>query len=367
MQKQEDTEKILEKQFAGNDVGGVPQEKAPEAEAPKKKENPLEGQKLLHSFGSTRISREEIEEETRRAGLTRVGENIFEKAEFREGWIEVDRALLGERSQFYPSDWQFKIKPATVEAIRNWSTINEESANSIDDVFNEILKCCLSINTSMGRKQWYDVNTWDRLFFVLMIREYTMTKGDSKLEYTDDCPNCDNPVTFDLSSQSLMFDMPDPDVMQYYDADTRTWVIDSTEFGMPSSLGTVRLFVPTLEKDMNIKAWLFSKLQENRNYKIDQVMVKFLPWLCTKISKDLTIAKNQIRQAEANYKSWDIDTFSFMDEVLRNIMVTPSLNIKTVCRHCGEEVTSPIRFQNGIRSIFDINALSTRTKKFGKK
>ena len=85
MQKQEDTEKILEKQFAGNDVGGVPQEKAPDAEAPKKKENPLEGQKLLHSFGPTRISQDEIEEETKRVGLSRVGENIFEKAEFREG------------------------------------------------------------------------------------------------------------------------------------------------------------------------------------------------------------------------------------------------------------------------------------------
>ena len=77
--------------------------------------------------------------------LSRIGEKIGVNAEIREGWIDVDKALLGKRAEFYPEDWNFRIRPATVEAIRNWSNIDDENPNSVDDVFNEILKSCLAI------------------------------------------------------------------------------------------------------------------------------------------------------------------------------------------------------------------------------
>ena len=86
--------------------------------------------------------------------LTKVGQNLFENAEYRDGWIDVDRSFLGERAKFYPEDWRFKIRPATVEAIRNWSTIDEENVNSIDDVFNEVMKSCISIQTPAGPLPW---------------------------------------------------------------------------------------------------------------------------------------------------------------------------------------------------------------------
>jgi hypothetical protein len=56
--------------------------------------------------------------------------------------------------------------------------------------------------------------------------------------------------------------------------------------------------------------------------------------------------------------------FSFVDEVVRNIMVTPATNLKTTCPICGEEVTAAIRFPNGIRGLF---AMGDKRKKFGKK
>ena len=104
-------------------------------------------------------------------GATRLGGNIFDSAEARSGWIAIDRALLGVRDYFYPEDWQFLVRPATVEVVRNWSMLDENNGNSIDDVFNEILKYCLSIKTSTGTRPWQDINNWDRFFFVLLIRE----------------------------------------------------------------------------------------------------------------------------------------------------------------------------------------------------
>ena len=56
--------------------------------------------------------------------------------------------------------------------------------------------------------------------------------------------------------------------------------------------------------------------------------------------------------------------FSFMNEVVTNIAVVPSTKLMTTCPTCGEEVTSDIRFPNGVSDLFNI---SSGRKKFGKK
>ena len=302
-----------------------------------------------------------------RKNLSRVGDNIFdrkEKAEIREGYIPVDRRLLGDRDKFYPVDWRFKIKPADVEAIKNWSTLNADSANSIDDVFNEILKWCLAIEDGAHNPlPWNRIYSWDRFFFVLLIREYTMKQGENKIEWVEDCINCDSSVTFNLNSQSLMYDMPDPEIMKYYSVETCSWFINPADFDVEYD-EPIELFLPTLEKDANIKAWMFDKYQQNKNAKFDQVFLRFLPWLAKKISKDPKISARQIRELELKFKSWDVEMFSFMDNVLKNIIVTPSMEIKAVCPSCGEEVTSQIRFPDGVGSLFN---MGNKFKKFGSK
>ena len=296
-------------------------------------------------------------------GGTKLGGNIYEAAEARAGWVEIDRALLGERDYFYPEDWRFYVRPATVEVVRNWSMLDENNGNSIDDVFNEILKYCLSIKTGTGTKPWQAINNWDRFFFVLLIREYTFVHGESNVEYYEDCPNCDSPVKFTLNSQALMYEMPDQEVLQYFDRANRVWVIDPADFEIPAS-APLQLYIPTVEKDANIKAWIIMEHNENDKKKFDPVFIKFLPWLCPVISKDFNIARTQIRKAEMTFKSWNTDMFSFMDDVLKNISVTPSTNISAVCSSCGEEVTARLRFPDGVGALFNV---VNRRKKFGTK
>ena len=170
--------------------------------------NSLAGQKLSFVPGdkSSMISPEAKEAAEQLAienHISRAGDNLFANAEMREGWIPVDKALLGNRAYFYPDEWEFRIRPATVEAIRNWSNINEENFIAMDDIFNEIIKSCLAIVTPQGMIPWGNINSWDRFFFLLLIREYTFIEGEYKFSYTEDCPECDNPVTFNLKSSAL--------------------------------------------------------------------------------------------------------------------------------------------------------------------
>lgn len=320
------------------------------------------GQSLSHKPGGyAHVDKDETEKIISEKKLTRIGENIKQSAEIRDGWIDVDRRLLGERNIYYPTDWKFRIRPANVDAIRNWSTIDDENPNSIDDVFNEILKSCFAIVGPNGTPiPWGKVRSWDRFFFILLIRQYTFVNGEKFVKFDEDCPNCDNPVTFELKADSLDYDLPDPEVMHYFSQDEQVWIIDPAEFDINEE--PITLYLPTLEKDAAIKSWLISRIQEKK--KIDNVFVKFIPWLAPQISKDDKIASRQIREYEMKFKSWDIDMFSLMDDIIKNIQITPATTLKTTCPICGEETTAAIRFPNGIRGLF---SLQSGHKKFGKK
>ena len=332
-----------------------------------KNDNPLAGQKLSYKPGdkSMLISEEEkeysrqVDEEKH---ISKAGDNIFKNAEIREGWIPVDKQLMGLRAYFYPEDWQFRIRPATVEAIRNWSNLNEDNIVAMDDVFNEVLKSCVSIVSSEGLIPWGNINSWDRFYFLLLIREFTFVHGENALKYTEDCPECDNPVEFNLTSNALLYEYPDEDLIKYYNTDLRCWEIDPEEYDVHEE--PIRLFLPTLEKNNNIKAWLIDKYQGNPNKKFDQTFMRFLPWMSPKISKDLDIAKKQIRELENKYKSWDIEMFTFMDEVLKNISVEPKDKLVAKCGVCGEEMTAAIRFP---RSVADLFHVQNKHRKFGSK
>lgn len=320
------------------------------------------GTKLQHNIGGLAEGDKEADANLAKdKKLSRIGEKIGQNADIRDGWMDVDKRLLGPRDIYYPQDWNFRIRPATVEAIRNWSTIDDENPNSIDDVFTEIIKNCVSIITPTGPTVATNIRSWDRFFFILLAREYTFINGEKKVEFTEDCPNCDNPVTFNLTSQSLMYEYPDPEVMKYYSQEDQCWYIDPAEYDIEGE-EPITLYLPTLEKDANIKAWLIQRVQENK--KIDNVFIKFLPWLAPKISKDITIATRQIKEYELKYKSWDKEMFSFMNEVIDNITVIPSTKLIQTCPVCGEEVTAAISFQDGVRSLFN---MAGGHKKFGKK
>lgn len=319
------------------------------------------GTKLSHFQGKHENNPEASREFAKERKLSRIGDKIQDNVEIREGWMEFDKSLLGKRADFYPDDWEFRIRPATVEAIRNWSTIDDENMLSVDDVFNEIMKSCVSIRTSNGQIPWGNINSWDRFFFLLTVRDYTFVKGEAELKYNEECPECENDVEFKLNSQALDYEFPDDEVMKYYDKEYRQWYIDPAEFGVeyPES---ITLYLPTLDKDSIIKKYMINRIQNKK--KVDEVFMRFLPWMTPKLSKDEKIAERKIRELENEYKMWDEEMFEFMDNVVKNITVMPAQNMKMICPTCGEEVTAQIRFPDGVRSLFSI---PRKFKKFGKK
>lgn len=275
-----------------------------------------------------------------------------------EGWIPLDRSELGKRSLFYPEDWEFSIRPATVQAIKNWTSVDEENPEELNKVFNEIIRLCVRMTDEKGTVHtWHEMNSWDRFWFILKVREYTFVHGESKIEYTDQCENCDEDIIFTLNSSSLTYEFPDDDLLKYWDG--QKWVIDPREYDVDAD--PVTLWTPKLGKDQAIIDWAIARARQGKK-DIDENFIKFLVWMISKPSRDPQNFETQVRQAQNIYKGWDVEMNSFMNDVVRNITINPSEKLSTKCPHCGAEVTSQVQFPNGVKALFKTES---KAKKFG--
>ena len=275
-----------------------------------------------------------------------------------DGWIPLDRSELGKRSLFYPDDWEFSIRPATVQAIKNWTSVDEENPEELNKVFNEIIRLCVRMTDGKGTVHtWQEMNSWDRFWFILKVREYTFAQGESKIEYVDQCENCDEDITFVLNSSSLTYEFPDDELLKYWDGSK--WVIDPREYDVDAD--PVTLWTPKLGKDQAIIDWAIARARQGRR-DVDENFIKFLVWMISKPSRDPQNFETQVRQAQNIYKGWNIDMNSFMNDVVRNITINPSEKLSAKCPHCGAEVTSQVQFPNGVRALFKTES---KAKKFG--
>ena len=64
----------------------------------------------------------------------------------RTGWIQLDREEFEDRALFYPEDWKFFVKPASVNDIKNFSSIDESRPDYAQDILNEMLRNNFKIN-----------------------------------------------------------------------------------------------------------------------------------------------------------------------------------------------------------------------------
>lgn len=276
-----------------------------------------------------------------------------------DGWIPLERSEFGKRSLFYPNDWEFFIRPATVQAIKNWTSVDEENAEELNKVFNEIIRICVKVTDSKGNVHtWQEINSWDRFWLILKVREYTFVTGENKIEYTDTCENCDEDITFTLNSTSLTYEFPDDELIEkYWDGDK--WYIDPQEYDVPAA--PVTLYTPKLGKDQAIIDWAIAQARMGKK-DLDEGFIKFLVWMISKPSRDPQNFESQVRQAKNTYKSWDIEMHSFMNDVINNITINPSEKLSVKCPYCGAEVTSQVQFPNGVKALFQT---AKKAKKFG--
>lgn len=281
-----------------------------------------------------------------------------EKIEISNGWIPVNKDEMGIRATFYPESWEFFIKPATMQAIKNWTAIDETRPEQVAKVFDEIIKQCVKIEThSMHGAGWSQINSWDRFWFILKVREYTFSSGENKIEFEDECSECGQPIKYELTADSLFYEFPDDELVQNY-WNGKEWVIDPIEYDVDHE--PITLYTPKLGKDEAIIEWATAKAHAKQ--KIDENFIEFLVWMLDKPSKDIAMLDRQIQKLYKTYKEWNVEMFGFMRDVIKNITINQSENLCVRCEHCGQDSVSGVQFPDGIQTLFGVGK---PRKKFG--
>lgn len=323
--------------------------------------NPQNPKKLKHKelYGQkSDLNKEEEDSLNAFLAKDRARKDKVEAANVATGWIPINRDDMGVRSMFYPKEWEFFIKPATVQAIKNWTSIDEERIDQVNRVFNEIIKMCVKIDThEKDGASWAQIKSWDRFWFILKVREYTFSTGESKIEFTDACSECGEDMVFSLNSDNLFYEFPDDDLIEKYWGDG-CWTINPREYDV--DWDPIILYTPTLGKDDAIIEWATARGRAGQ--KIDENFIEMLVWMLNKPSKDPQMLDRQIQKLYTEYKSWDIDMYTFMKDVVKNITINPSEKLKMTCPNCSMEATSNVQFPNGIKALFNVGS---KVKKFG--
>lgn len=275
-----------------------------------------------------------------------------------DGWVPIDRSEMGIRSDFYPKEWEFYVKPAPVSAIKNWTAIDETRTDQVNQILTEIVRTSVKISTNgVGVAGWQAINSWDRFWFVLKVREVTFVNGEAKIQFTDSCSECDQEIDYTLTSHGLFYEFPDEDLIdQYWNG--MAWNIDPSEYDVDHE--PITLYTPTLGKDHAIIDWATAKMRAEQ--KLDENFIRFLPWLLNRPAKDMQVFDRQIETLYKQYKGWSITMYEFMDDVIRNITINPSERLRVTCPHCGQEATSTVRFPDGVKVLFKTES---KAKKFG--
>jgi hypothetical protein len=263
------------------------------------------------------------------------------------GYHEIYPEQFPSKGLFYPSEARFFIRAASVKEIRHFSTINENDPFSIDEALNEILKGCLMIRFPGKQTTFKDLREEDRIFIILTIRELTFVKGENRLVVKKTCGDCGHDNEIEIDNHAFEATELGDVAMKYYNPERRIF-----EFNTKSS-GTIEMTAPSIGVMMEITKYIKAQQQEGR--KIDQSFIKVLPYMITDWRG---FSQDRIKNLEIEFMQWTATKYQTMFNLTDMIRVGVKENMKKSCDKCGTEVSAPISFPGGIKSLFVVSDIA---------
>lgn len=260
----------------------------------------------------------------------------------KPGFHEVFWESLPSKGLFQPKGARLFIRAAKGVEVLHWSTINENDILSVTEGLNSILSSCVEYTPSTGRVgTWKDIRDCDRFSIILMIRDLTFPEPENKLKVKTDCvSNSCGAIDIEVNSRNLeRFEISEK-TMQYYDFEKRLFVFrdGNDEIEMcPPSIG------------MTNKLTDYIAECRNTGKKISQELMKILTYVETDFRK---VNNDFIKNLEADMHGWSARKASKILGYIDSLLLGTNTNLKTTCAKCEQEVSAPLSFRNGIKSIF---------------
>lgn len=263
------------------------------------------------------------------------------------GYHEIWATNFPSKGLFYPENARFFIRAASVKEIRHFSTINEQDPFSIDEALNEVLKGCLMMRYPGKVASFKDLKEEDRIYIIMTIRDLTFVNGENKIGINRNCTECGHENEFIIGKDSFDPTILPDSIMKYYDDEKRFFVIQT------KSSGTIEMSPPTVGVMMETTKYIRKQQEEGK--KLDQSFLKILPYLQIEWRGFTT---DRIKNLEIESMQWTDIKYQTMNSLTEMARVGVKEIMRTDCVKCGTEVTTPISFPGGIKSLFVISDIS---------
>jgi hypothetical protein len=267
------------------------------------------------------------------------------------GWKNLPLSVLPSKGLFYPEGTKIAIRAAEVKEIRHFSSIDEEDLIDLNERLNFILSKCSTMHfPSEGVVSYKDLKQEDRFFLIMAIRDLTFIQGENRIIITptttcgkkEACPISNG---IELRTGILSDYEIDSRVMKYYSPVSRNFVFPVRKIGKE-----IRMSVPSIGVMEAVSSFVVES--ERKGIEVEESFAKIAPFI---FEEWRGLDSNKINQRMIESNEWSKEEFSLYFELCETIKIGTQLDVNVMCPTCGAEVTAPITFPGGFKSLFVIS------------
>jgi len=281
---------------------------------------------------------EEKQPDLGRVNMERFGAPKAEGADFHLGYHKIPSNSLPSGGMFYPVGTEISIRSAKVAEIRHFSTIDEANVLDIDEKLNQIVESCIRITSSSRRLSYKDLLEEDRFFVIFSIRDLTFPEPESSLKIDHRSRNGEKHEIEIKKDYFQYFKIP-VELDKYYDADKRTFLIETKSFG------TISMRPPVIGVMQKITSYIKEKQQKGEV--VDQSILQIIPYLHHdwRGFNDKTLFDFEIELNGWSNKKYNL-IYTLAEKM--KVGIQPNMSVQI-----GDDVEEiPISFRDGVKSLF---------------
>jgi hypothetical protein len=248
--------------------------------------------------------------------------------------------------RFYPDNTQISIRAARVDEIREFSAIDENDIKDVTDKLTYMVSQCVKVHYGNIPGSYKDLLAADRIVLILKIREITFLDGMSSIKLPVPATACETvgckpQETTLFNSTKLNFTTPAPELEKYYDSVNKCYNVRTKSFG------TITLYPPTIGVTSVITNWIVEQAKEEK--KIEAALTEILQYL---VGNWRRLNSKSIFNILGELSTWPTEKFALVYRLIEKINIGIEFELKDRCETCGGEITVPITFPDGYKSLF---------------
>ena len=294
--------------------------------------------KVITNLGNIKDNKPGVEDLYSDDELSRVGR--------LRDYHNIPLDCLPSLGRFYPDNTRISIRAARVDEIREFSAIDENDIKDVTDKLTYMVSQCVKVYYGNVPGSYRDLLSADRIVLILKIREITFLDGMSSIKLpvpanACETTGCKPQDTIVFNSTKLNFTIPSPELEKYYDSVNKCYNVRTKSFG------TITLFPPSIGVTSIVTNWIVDQAKEEK--KVDAALTEILQYL---VGNWRRLNAKSIFDILGELSTWSTEKFTLVYRLIEKINIGIEFELKDKCETCGGEITVPITFPDGYKSLF---------------